>query len=266
MLEIALRMVAEGQTSPPGNKGDKTRESSTAGSDRYSEGTGMSTVRALGNGAAARKYDLLTALGTMGLAASPAEQRLVLRLMVAITARYNWSSDTLAVAQSELARLWTVDERTVKRAMAEYRNREWLRLKRPAARGRVAEYGLGLDQLLKDTRPVWPTVGPDFEARLTPVEPQPAADTKVVPFPLPAAEGVLWPRILRLVAESDGDTARAWLQGLGEEPAPPGILRLVARGRYQASYVRTHLAGRLLAAARRIDPAISSVEIACETS
>lgn len=226
----------------------------------------MNTVRPLGNGAAARKYDLLTALGTMGLAATPGEQRLVLRLMVAITARYNWASDTLAVAQSELAKLWAVDERTVKRAMAEYRARGWLRLKRQAARGRVAEYGLGIDKLMEDTRPVWATVGADFAARLTPAEPAPAPDPKIVRFPLPATEGVLWPRVLQLIAESDGDTARAWLQGLGEEPGPPGVLRLVARGRYQASYVRTHLAGRLLAAARRVDPAITSVEIDCETA
>ncbi|PTX03233.1 hypothetical protein [Pararhodobacter aggregans] len=226
----------------------------------------MSTVRPLGNGAAARKYDLLTALGTMGLAATPGEQRLVLRLMVAITARYNWASDTLAVAQSELAKLWAVDERTVKRAMAEYRARGWLRLKRQAARGRVAEYGLGIERLMEDTRPVWAIVGPDFAARLTPAEPAPAPDPKIVRFPLPATEGILWPRVLQLIAESDGDTARAWLQGLGEEPGPQGVLRLVARGRYQASYVRTHLAGRLLAAARRVDPAITSVEIACETA
>lgn len=222
----------------------------------------MSILRPVGHGAAARKYDLLTALGTLALAAGPAEQRLILRLMVAITARYNWTSDLLAVAQTELARLWSVDERTVKRSMAEYRARGWLRLKRQATRGRVAEYGLGIEALMAATQTLWSAVGPDFEARLAPPE-APAPRPTVVPFPGPA-EGALWPQALRLLTQADPATAQSWLQGLREDGAESGTLRLLAKGRYQASYLRTHLAARMLAAVRQVDARITAVSIDCD--
>lgn len=227
----------------------------------------MSVLKPVGNGAAARKYDLLSALGVMALAAHPSEQRLILRLMVAITARYNWASDTLAVAQTELAKLWSVDERTVKRAMAEFRERGWLKLKRQAARGRVAEYGLGIDELLLVTRGDWARIGSDFEARLTPQE-APVAGPTVVRFPVTPVEtpaGLAWPRMLQLLTQGDPATAKAWLQGIREEGIDDGMLRLSTRGRYQANYLRTHLTSRLLGAARRIDPRIRGIEIIADT-
>ena len=220
----------------------------------------MSIPKPAGPGAAARKYDLLTALGTLALSCPPAEQRLILRLMVAITARYNWTSDLLAVAQVDLARMWSVDERTVKRSMAEFRSRGWLRLKRQAARGRVAEYGLGFEALMNATRTLWSAVGSDFEQRLAPPD-TPAPGATVVPFPLPAAEGTLWPQALRLLVQADPVAARTWMQGLRDEGTERGCLRLVARGRYQASYLRTHLQGRLLAAVQQVDNRISALSI-----
>lgn len=221
----------------------------------------MSLLKPVGHGAASRKYDLLTALGALALSASPGEQRLLLRLMVAITARYNWASDTLAVAQTELARLWSVDERTVKRAMAEYRERGWLRLKRQAARGRVAEYGLGLETLLNASRSVWASVGSDFESRLAPAERVDALPERATVLPFPAPDGGVWPEALALLTRDDPATARSWLQGLREGSLTGGRLRLIARGRYQATYLRTHLLGRLLAAAMRVDPQITALTI-----
>lgn len=217
----------------------------------------MSILKPVGHGAASRKYDLLTALGTLALAARPSEQRLILRLMVAITARYNWTSDLLAVAQTELARLWSVDERTVKRSMALFRERGWLRLKRQAARGRVAEYGLGIDALMAATQALWPAVGSDFQARLAP----PEAPSTVVPFPVAPPEGTLWPQALRLLMQADPATAQSWMQGLREDGAEAGCLRLVAKGKYQASYLRTHLHMRLLAAVRQVDARITTLTI-----
>ena len=220
----------------------------------------MSILKPVGHGAAARKYDLLTALGTLALGGRPSEQRLILRLMVAITARYNWTADLLAVAQVDLARLWSVDERTVKRSMAEFRARGWLRLKRQAARGRVAEYALGVDALMAATRPVWASVGSDFETRLAPPEPQ-APTATLVPFPAVPAEGVLWPRALHLLTQSDPATAQSWMQGLREGGVDGGCLRLVAKGRYQATYLRTHLHARLLAAVQQVDPKVTSLTL-----
>ncbi|MCP1169591.1 hypothetical protein NHG85_13840, partial [Limimaricola sp. ASW11-118] len=144
----------------------------------------MLNTRPLGRGAAARKYDLLTALGAHALGQGRSEQVLVLRLITLVTARYNWARDTLCVGQREIARLWSVDERTVKREMAKLRGRGWLELSRAGARGRVAEYRLGIERILEDTRPGWSRVGPDFEHRLSDTR----DDGKVVPLPLPEAQ------------------------------------------------------------------------------
>ena len=38
--------------------------------------------------------------------------------MALITTRYNWQRDELTMGQGEIARLWSVDDRTVKREMA----------------------------------------------------------------------------------------------------------------------------------------------------
>ena len=95
----------------------------------------MQTLRPVGRGASARKYDILTALGAFALAQGKHEQRRVLRLMTLITARYNWARDELAVGQRESARLWAVDERTVKREMARLKAAGWLVVKRQGAFG-----------------------------------------------------------------------------------------------------------------------------------
>ena len=76
---------------------------------------------AVGRDAAVRKYDALSALMAFALAGDPNRQRLVLRLMALITTRYNWQRNELAMGQREIARLWCVDERTVKRDMARLR-------------------------------------------------------------------------------------------------------------------------------------------------
>ncbi|MGJ8611841.1 MAG: hypothetical protein ACSHWY_12140, partial [Octadecabacter sp.] len=116
----------------------------------------MLSTKAVGREAATRKYDILTALAAYALSRGKHDHRLVLRLMVLITARYNWSRDMLAVGQREIAQMWSVDERTVKREMAKLRALGWLVVKRQGVRGRVTEYGIDLDRLLDDTRDDWP--------------------------------------------------------------------------------------------------------------
>ena len=81
----------------------------------------MLAGKLVGRSAAALKYDLLTVMGAYALSQDKGAQRLVLRLMTLVTARYNWKRDQLAVGQREIARLWQVDERTVKREMAKLR-------------------------------------------------------------------------------------------------------------------------------------------------
>lgn len=227
----------------------------------------MAFKQPVGPSASARKYDLLTAMGTLALSASPGEQRLILRLMVAITARYNWASDTLAVAQTDLARLWSVDPRTVKRAMAQYRQRGWLFQKRAPGRGRVAEYGLALDRLMQDTSPMWRSVGSDFAERLgvQPAEqPGPQTQGTVVPFPVPAGteeETRLWPLIQRAFDQIEPAKAQAWLGNVTSAGLEGNVLVLNVAGKFRANYLRTHLVSRLLPVAQRISPQIASIEV-----
>ena len=247
--------------------GGKTRTESSTTNRTVGQGTGMAFTKPIGQTAAARKYDLLTAMGARALAAQPGEQRLILRLMVAITARYNWASDTLAVGQAELARMWAVDKRTVKRAMAQFRQRGWLRLKRAAGRGRVAEYGLGLAQLMQDTRESWPAVGPDFTARMAPDPapgPQPVRSDTVVPFPRavpgPGAD-TPWARALDRFAQQNPALAQAWLTGAEPLDCVDGVLTLRVPGRFRAAYLRTHLAAQVLEHLRAFDPQVRALTI-----
>ena len=91
---------------------------------------------------------------------------LVLRLITLVTARYNWRQGILHVGQREIARLWSVDERTVKREMAKLRSLGWITVESPARRGRVASYALDLTAIRSATREAWARVGEDFDARM----------------------------------------------------------------------------------------------------
>ncbi len=203
----------------------------------------MMIKKAVGRNGAERKYDILTILGSFALSQGKGLQRQTLRLICLVTARYNWQHDELSVGQTEIARLWSVDARTVKREMAVFRERGWLREKRAAARGRVTLYGLGIDQILADTRPAWEKVGVDLVARLAPPA-VPAPDPgNVIPFRpvlLPGAE-TLWGRVAGFINEDHAPAWRSWFAGL--EPIEENAARLVlqAPSGFHASYVKTHL-------------------------
>lgn len=225
----------------------------------------MLNTRPLGRGAAARKYDLLTAMGAHALGQGRSEQVLVLRLITLVTARYSWARDALCVGQREIARLWSVDERTVKREIAKLRGRGWLELTRAGARGRVAEYRLGVERILEDTRPGWARVGPDFEHRLSDAP----DDGKVVPLPLRAAQvppsdlsdGSEWALAQAILhAEAPGPYA-SWLRALRREGRSGGRLMLCAPSRFHAAYVQTHLCAQLLAACQSVDAGIDEVVV-----
>lgn len=223
----------------------------------------MQVAKPVGREAAAKKYDMLSALLAHGLASEAGTQRLVLRLLALITSRYNWQRDELCVGQREIARLWCVDERTVKRDMARLRALGWITVKRQGARGRVSVLGLDLARILGDTRPAWPNIGEDYVARMTGrgESPDQATDqpANVVPFRRgleaePDGAGA-WPRMRALLRAEDPGVFDAWLAPLAEwesgEEEGRGALRLLAPSRFHATYVRTHLQARLEAAARR---------------
>ncbi|MGX9857238.1 DnaA N-terminal domain-containing protein (plasmid) [Limimaricola variabilis] len=222
----------------------------------------MLTTRPVGRGAAARKYDILTALGAHALAAGRSEQILALRLITLITARYNWGRDELTVGQREIARLWSVDERTVKREMAKLRGRGWLELLRAGARGRVAEYRLGIERLMQDTRPGWERVGPDFAHRLE----ETPADDKVVPLPVRGevpppdpSDGSEWSLARTVLHAEEPGLYASWIRALTRTGRAGGRLTLSAPSRFHAAYVETHLTARLLAACRAVDDGVTEI-------
>lgn len=225
----------------------------------------MLSTKPVGRGAAARKYDLLTAMGAYALARDKYDQRRVLRLMTLITARYNWARDELAVGQREIAQLWSVDERTVKREMALMRARHWLVVRRQGARGRVTQYKLGIDRILADTAPQWASVGPDFELRMQSPE---TSGATIVPLhangPIPAPDvssGTEWVLAQALLHAEDPGSYAAWLAALSRVERAGGRISLRAPSRFHAAYVQTHLSARLLAALQEVDAEVSEVRI-----
>lgn len=224
----------------------------------------MQVIKPVGREAAARKYDILSALMAHALAGGPATQRLVLRLTSLITTRYNWQRDELVTGQREIARLWCVDERTVKRDMARLRALGWIVVKRQGARGRVSVLGLDLARILLDTRPAWPNIGVDYVSRMSGGDAAPAPGN-VVPFRRPEdatdpGEG-LWGRVCARLAAEDAPIFDAWFRPLIAAGQGDGVLHLTAPSRFHATYLRTHLLERLRTAALRSDPGLHDVRI-----
>lgn len=228
----------------------------------------MLNTKPVGRGASARKYDLITALGAHALSLGKTDQRRVLRLITLITARYNWGRDELAVGQREIARLWSCDERTVKRETALLRGLGWLVVKRQGARGRVTEYSVNIDRMLKDTSTSWASVGPDFQIRLEGEDSGQGADRSVVPFPTggsvtppDVSAGTEWALAQAILYSEDVAAFGSWLSAMKRDSRAGGRLVLRAPSRFHASYVQTHFSSRILAACRAVDADVSDVMV-----
>lgn len=222
----------------------------------------MLQTKLTGPGAASRKYDMITVLGAHALSLGKHEQRLVLRFITLITARYNWARDELSVGQREIAAMWSCDTRTVKREMAKLRGLGWLVVKRQGARGRVTDYGMDIGCVMAATRGIWPAVGPDFVVRLSP-----APEATVVPFPSAAGEAPPitdaheWGLAQAILYQQDPSRFGAWLKALERVERAGGRLILRAPSRFHAAYVQTHLSGAVLAACRAVDEGVTGVEV-----
>ena len=224
----------------------------------------MLSSKLVGRDAAARKYDIITALGASALAGNKHDYRLTLRFITLITARYNWARNELAVGQREIARLWSVDERTVKREMAKLRGLGWLVVRRHGARGRVTEYALDIDAILAATRIQWANVGPDFDMRMQGT-PEP---TRVVPMPVrgsaplpPNEDGTEWALAQRILHAEDSGIYGSWLHNLTRNGRAGGRLTLIAPSRFHGAYVQSHLLGRVLAAVKAVDADVTEIAI-----
>lgn len=227
----------------------------------------MQIVRPVGRQAASRKYDLLTALGAHACRGDKHLQRLVLRFITLIVARYNWQSDEITVGQRELAAMWSVDERTVKREVAKLRALGWLVQKRAAVRGRVAVHGLDLPVILSATSEAWEAVGPDFVERMRGPGETTAQPTNVVSFPgvvVPPDDGSLWSRAQSRLMAEDPALYAAWFRQLAHTGASGGVLELVAPTRFHATFVSTHHLSRILAALRQEDATIHAITVSAD--
>ncbi|MEM8776557.1 MAG: hypothetical protein AAGF53_16095, partial [Pseudomonadota bacterium] len=107
----------------------------------------MEQHRIAGPEAGVQKYDILTSLSVAGLNGSSAFQTSMLRLIALVTARYNWRSDELSIGQRDIARMWSVNERTVKREIKRLLGYDILIRKRAGVRGRVATYRLNYSKV-----------------------------------------------------------------------------------------------------------------------
>lgn len=222
--------------------------------------------RITGPGAAALKYDILTALLVTAARGDPVAARLSLRLSLLITARFNWRRGTFAVGQKEMARMWGVTERTAKREMAEMRARGWIAVDVPAARGRVASYRIALAEVLRATMPHWEAVGPDFAARMAGAPDAETEPSNVIPIrrgaeTAPEPEGSVWGAAADRLRAQDSRLHAAWFAQLQMVDLAAGTLTLMAPSRFIADYVATHYRSRLLAALAVEDRSIRDVRI-----
>ena len=229
----------------------------------------MLATNPVGRDAQTKKYDILTALGAHACSAEPGLQRLTLRLITLVTARYNWRNDELTVGRRDIARLWAVDERTVKREFARLKDLGWVVVKRAGVRGRVTAYGLDLGAMMRATEGAWAAVGPDFVARMqgltgagAAAEPPPAAGN-VVPFRARTEpeDGSVWGRARAILMAEEPALFPAWIAALRLHHADAEAIELLAPSRFHASYVETHLMGRLWAALVRVDPGLRSLRV-----
>lgn len=234
----------------------------------------MDAKRFTGPQAGSQKYDLLTALSVAGLSGSPGFQTSMLRLVALVTARYNWARDELTVGQREMARLWSVDERTVKREIKRLISASILLQLRPGVRGRVAAYRLNVAEVHRLSAPVWEKVGPDYSDRMARQVPKPETGkvmhVNFAATPAPEAEadvrptagqGGPWARTLARLAQLDPALHRNWFSALKAEDCEGGVLTLRAPSQFLAQYVQTHHQRLLLGTAQMEYPGLRRIEI-----
>jgi DNA-binding transcriptional ArsR family regulator len=207
----------------------------------------MEATRLTGPGAGVQKYDLLTALSVTALHGPPVLQTSIMRLMCLITARYNWHHDELSVGQSDMARMWSVNERTVKREVKRLTEAGLLICKRRGVKGRVATYRLNVPRIVALSEAHWAAVGSDYASRMarTHARPDRPADApKVVAlrdYVVPKSDGGSpWDRVKARLSQADAASFQSWIARLEFRSFEHGTLTLSAPSRFIENYVKTH--------------------------
>ncbi len=208
--------------------------------------------RLVGPNSAVLKYDLLTALLLIGFHGKPLAQVSATRLSLLLTARYNWKTDQVSIGQAELAKLWCVTPRTVKREVKRLIETGWLICIRPGVKGRVARYRLGQGSVFEVSRPFWPMVGHDYVERMEALAGRAESKLIRVDFVRKAPETAgLDPLIARL-KDLRPDLFETWFAQFTVLAPEGDVLTLCAPNTFIARYVETHFSPVVQAAVLEI--------------
>lgn len=218
-------------------------------------------TKRVGPSAGVLKYDLLTALSILGLHGTPTEQTSLMRLCALITARYNWRVEEVSVGHAELARLWAVNERTVKREMKRLMQMGVITCFRPGVRGRVGAYRLNYRRIYELSRPCWQAVGPDFEDRMVHV----CGERTVVkvdfqsvtaPRPAPTTPDGTWGAVRRRLQSEHPAVFESWFAKLTVAGTSENAITLQAPNGFVSRYIETHFNALLAAAVNAEMPTV----------
>lgn len=169
--------------------------------------------------------------------------------------------DEFCVGQRDLARMWNVTERTVKREIKYWLETQVVICKRRGVRGRVGAYRLNYPEIYRQSEPYWAAVGPDFQARMA--ETNPMQQSKVVAIDFRSTPSSPPPE----AAESDDHAApktwratcqrmrnlhpahyQNWIGLLSFGGDDGESISLYANNQFVAHYVQTHLTGLIMEA------------------
>ncbi|QUJ78250.1 hypothetical protein KDD17_16885 [Sulfitobacter albidus] len=174
-----------------------------------------------------------------------------MRLCSAITARYNWRIEELSIGHTELAQLWAVNPRTVKREMRRLQDMGILVCIRAGVRGRVGAYRLNHARIAEFTRPCWQAIGADFEDRMSSLAGERTVvrvDFSPAPDPKPMDPGGTWGAVRRRLQAEHGGIFDSWFAKLVQDPLQGDTLVLRAPNSFVCRYIETHFSALLSAA------------------
>ncbi|MFP7675492.1 DnaA N-terminal domain-containing protein [Marivita sp. S0852] len=217
--------------------------------------------------AAVMKYDILSAIGLIGIHGSNRDQVSMPRLALLVTARYNWRRNEVSMGQAEMARLWGVSDRTAKREVKFWVEQKLLICVRAGVRGRVASYRLNLSRIIEMSEPFWAAIGSDFSKRMAAEEIPEPQDQKVVPLrvrhAVPSEPDISdpWSAVKRSLNASHPEVYSSWLADLDYDWSGPGTVHVTAPSRFIASYVDGHYMDVIEAALRLEVPDFRQVSI-----
>lgn len=224
----------------------------------------MEQTKHLGPRAGSLKYDLLTALSVMGLHGNPTEQTSLMRLIILITARYNWRLEEVSIGHVEMARLWAVNTRTVKREMKRLQAMGVIVCIRPGVRGRVGAYRLNYRRIYEMSRPSWAAVGFDYEDRMmdiagerTVVRVDFQKPTLAAPDDLALMGTGTWGAVRRRLKAENPGLFESWFCKLVQESVSEHTLTLRAPNGFVSRYIETHFGAKL---ARAIDAEMPTLD------